>query len=401
MKTRRIALRSLANGKIVCAENGGEQALIANRTEIGAWETFELIELDEGNGYPAPAPDLPFVPPQPAPAPSPPDVRPLSGSGWFALDRLVRVTTEADGEFINRGYSYWSQAVILGDAAYVFAGNADGEVYFFQVTANGHVARLGALLPYRGTGEGWYLDAEGWVYLLEGPRLRRVNPLSGENRVVFDISDEHPGCVLWQSHSSDSGQTHCATVKRIVNDGSYPAIGTVVFRNGRQEYFPAQGTLDESALAGDEWLIIKEDDDNRIINLQTRETRLIRDRERALGHSDCGPDFMVGEADKPDPGACVIWNLRDLNRGPRILFHTTNMGHVSVRNGICLLSDDTHLSLVSLAGGSVVSFLAHGMIGSGYNYQCIANLSPCGRVACYMSNQGSGRFDVFLTPIPA
>jgi hypothetical protein len=399
VKTRRIALRSLANGKIVCAEAGGDQPLIANRDNVGPWETFELIELDEGNGYPAPAPPT-HEPPQPAPAPNPPDVRPPpSGSGGFALDRLVRVTTEADGEFVNRGYSYWSQAVILGDAAYAFAGNTDGHVYFFQVTANGRVTRLGALLPYTGTGEGWSWSASGDVYLLEGPRLRRVNPFSGDDRVVFDISDEHPNCILWQSHSSDSGQTHCATVKRIVNDGAYPAIGTVVFRNGRQEYFPAQGTLDESALAGDEWLIIKEDDDNRIINLKTRETRIIRDHDRALGHSDCGPDFCVGEADKPDPGACVLWNLRDLHRGPRILFPTIGMGHVSVRNGVCLLSDATYLSLVSLDGGSFVPFLEHGMVGTDYDHQVMANLDPSGRIAAFMSNR-SGRMDLYLAPVP-
>jgi hypothetical protein len=397
VKTRRVAIRSLANGRIVCAENGGEQPLIANRDGIGPWETFEIIDLDEGNGMPQPAPP-PYTPP---PAPSPPVARPPSG----ALDRLVRVTTERDGAFVPRMYSYWSNAWIApGGAVYVFAGHESGEPRFFEVTPTDYVyvTNLGPMLPYRGTTEGWYWDAQGWVYMLEGPRLRRVNPFTGEDRVIFDISDEHPGCILWQSHSSDSGQTHCATVKRIVNDGAYPAIGTVVFRNGRQEYFPAQGTLDESALAGDEWLIIKEDDDNRIINLQTRETRLIRDRERALGHSDCGPDFCVGEADKPDPGACVIWNLRDLNREPRILFTTLNMGHVSVKNGVCLLSDQTNLSIVSLEYGGVARFLAHGMVGDDYDHQVQANLDPTGRIACFMSNKdrGGNRYDVYLAPAP-
>jgi hypothetical protein len=238
------------------------------------------------------------------------------------------------------------------------------------------------------------------VYLLEGPRLRRVNPFSGDDRVIFDISDEHPGCVLWQSHSSDSGQTHSATVKRIVTDGAYPAIGTVVFRHGRQEYFPAQGQLDESALAGDGWLVIKEDDDNRIINLTTRETRLIRDRERALGHSDCGPDFCVGEADKPDPGACVLWDLRDLNSGPKILFLTTGMGHISVRNGVCLLSDEKYLGLVPLVGPrGAYPFLEHGMIGTDYDHQVFANLDPSGRIVAFMSNRG-GRMDLYLAPVP-
>jgi hypothetical protein len=44
-----IALQSRANGKYVCADNGGNSALIANRTTYGAWEQFNVINA--GNGY--------------------------------------------------------------------------------------------------------------------------------------------------------------------------------------------------------------------------------------------------------------------------------------------------------------------------------------------------------------
>lgn len=40
--TGKIALTA-ANGKFVCAENNGNADLIANRSAIGAWETFDLI----------------------------------------------------------------------------------------------------------------------------------------------------------------------------------------------------------------------------------------------------------------------------------------------------------------------------------------------------------------------
>lgn len=43
---RRIALRSLANGKLVCAENAGQQPLIANRDAAGQWEQFEVIVIE-------------------------------------------------------------------------------------------------------------------------------------------------------------------------------------------------------------------------------------------------------------------------------------------------------------------------------------------------------------------
>ncbi|HET8662241.1 MAG TPA: S8 family serine peptidase, partial [Micromonosporaceae bacterium] len=43
-----IALRAHANGMYVCAENAGAAPLIANRTAIGSWETFQLIDNGDG-----------------------------------------------------------------------------------------------------------------------------------------------------------------------------------------------------------------------------------------------------------------------------------------------------------------------------------------------------------------
>lgn len=43
--SNRIALKSSANGKYVCAENAGAGNLIANRAVVGPWETFELQYL--------------------------------------------------------------------------------------------------------------------------------------------------------------------------------------------------------------------------------------------------------------------------------------------------------------------------------------------------------------------
>lgn len=44
-----MCLISHANNKFVCAEDAGKQDLIANRTWIGPWETFTLIDLGNGN----------------------------------------------------------------------------------------------------------------------------------------------------------------------------------------------------------------------------------------------------------------------------------------------------------------------------------------------------------------
>jgi hypothetical protein len=43
-----IALRSHANSQIVCADNAGASALIANRTAVGGWETFQLVHNSDG-----------------------------------------------------------------------------------------------------------------------------------------------------------------------------------------------------------------------------------------------------------------------------------------------------------------------------------------------------------------
>lgn len=311
---------------------------------------------------------------------------------------ILRVTDAQDGTLLNRTYSYWPNAVVINGRALAFVGHADGRPRFFSVDlATGVVDRLGPLLSYHGTGEGLYFDADGLIYLCEGPRLRRVNLFTGDDTEVLDISDAHPGCILWQAHSSEDGLAHSATVKRVVSDGPYQAIGTVAVHHGTRHFFGAQGSLDESQIdASGRYLVIKEDDDNRIIDLQTGHETRIANADGAMGHSDCGHGFIVGEDDQI--GACVRMNLSDVS-DRTVLFGTWNMGHVSVRAGRCLLSDAAHLSLVGLDGSGVTRLLEHGMVGSGYDFQVHANLSPCGRVASYVSN-AAGRFDLYLAVLP-
>lgn len=43
--SNRIALKSAANNRFVCAENAGAKALVANRDQVGPWETFQLEYL--------------------------------------------------------------------------------------------------------------------------------------------------------------------------------------------------------------------------------------------------------------------------------------------------------------------------------------------------------------------
>ena len=42
-------ITSIANGKVVCAENGGSDAIVANRSSCGgAWESFQIVTNDDG-----------------------------------------------------------------------------------------------------------------------------------------------------------------------------------------------------------------------------------------------------------------------------------------------------------------------------------------------------------------
>lgn len=43
-----VALRARVNGRYVCAENAGANALIANRTAVGPWETFQRVNNSDG-----------------------------------------------------------------------------------------------------------------------------------------------------------------------------------------------------------------------------------------------------------------------------------------------------------------------------------------------------------------
>lgn len=305
------------------------------------------------------------------------------------------ITTDADGPLIPRMYPGWANAWLqTNNIAVVFAGHPDGTPRFFSVDlSTGLVARLSLQMPYGGTTEGWSWDREGRILLLEGPRLRRVNPLTGLDEVLLDITDLLPGCDLWQSHSSDNGRVHAATVRDPQNplpSGAYPYLGTVILHNGERLYESSiAGALDESAVTRDgSFVIIKErhneGDDNRILDLDSGDRWWIADQERAVGHSDCGPDFIVGEADKPDPGGCGIWYLRDHRF--QFLFPTLNMGYVSYGGGVCLHTDDTTISRLDLVLGERTPLVAHGVTATDYDSRVKANLDYTGRVATYMAN---------------
>jgi hypothetical protein len=255
-----------------------------------------------------PNPDPPD-PPHPNP-PDPPIQPPIPGS------MLLQVTNAGDGEFVNRGYSYYAQAWIAPDGTiYLFAGHRDGNTRFFAVRGDS-VQRLGSKLPYRGEAEGWGWTPRGQITLTDGSRYVRADPFNGGEETLLQVDGEQD---LWQAHSSLDGQVHTATVRQIRSDGAYPHVGTLIDYHGQRKYIAAQGDLDESAPSSDgEWVVIKEDNDNRVIHCRDWSEYRITNAEGAVGHSDMGDGMAYGENDQI--GACVALDLTSRAQLP--LYHT-------------------------------------------------------------------------------
>jgi hypothetical protein len=354
-----------------------------------------------------PQPTLPI--PQPPPnVPPPHSVAP----------KVLQLTNPLlDPNVLNRIYTYWPNAWVRGTVAYVFYGNADNYPGFLSVDmVTGEVTHLEAwskAFPYRGETECLYWDREGRICFPQGPRLMRVSPFTMESEILVDISQTHPGCDLWQAHSSEDGRVHSATVRRIVNDGRYPSVGTLLVRNGEQHYFaPTRGEIDESEVSpNSRWLLIKEGTDNatdnRIIEVETLEERLILEADGAVGHSAFDGDWLIGEDNIH--GACVAWDLNSVlfPQARREVFRTDNMGHLSIRNGRWILTTPDAIIWVrwSVAAGATMTHLEdHGMKvldpNRQYDFQVFANVDLTGSVVIFVSNRGIGRNDVFLLVLP-
>jgi hypothetical protein len=324
--------------------------------------------------------------------------------------RVIRVTNASDGALVPRMYSFWSNAIVIGRAVIVFVGHADGHPRFFNVDlASGQVTRLGSLVDYVGTSEGWRWSQDSWLYLTDGPRLRRVDPfMPDSDEIVFDISIIRPGCDIFQTHSDDSGRVHSATVRRIVPEGAYPYVATVLVTDGVPQFFEASdtGPIDESQIdPTGRWLLIKiaPEDDNLVYDTATKTFHRLLKAEGAVGHSDMGPGYIIGADRDHEPRACVRWNLPLTTASARILLAQSSdwsggdLGHVSVKNGVCLISDTEAIWRVDVDGGGKTKLIDHGMTGpADYDHEMQANLSPDGRVAAFLSNHGTDRFDLDL-----
>jgi hypothetical protein len=224
---------------------------------------------------------------------------------------------------------------------------------------------------------------------------------------------------------------HSATVFRVIDEGTWPKIGIIVYDELKPQpwkFRPVTGILDECQISKDgRWLLIKEKlqkddsgaikdlDDNILINLETNKERVILDQNGAAGHSDNGYNYIVGADNYQD---LAVWTLRmfDPNLEPqgKTIFQTNwkeQVLHVSHCNAVPYINGDFSKQWVLGSGqlqdiiripldGSFDAKIVAPKLGSGddYDFYPKASVDPYGEY-CFWTAFINGRFDIFMARI--
>jgi hypothetical protein len=348
------------------------------------------------------------------------------------------------------GYSYWRNTnnhvgqdtmLILVGLRRTQGGSGPSLVAYNKVTDQ--IEPLGPIFNQNSSfswanAEGMYFSGTlpTALYVVEGSRLLRHDVLNGSSETVFDVSAELGGGYrIFQAHSSDDDRVHSATLQ----NSAYQSLGCVVYREDRDEVlvFNRQGNFDECQVdrSGD-WLVIKENvdgqagEDNRIINLDTGNERVLYDQNGAGGHSDLGHGYMVAadnwandantqklwKFDGPLQGTPVYNNDDWSAQAPAHVSHTNSIPGVSAENQYACGSSansrtSTHANEVvcfplsgtkeTLVVAPVMTSLSAGGGGDTYGKSPKGNLDVTGRYFIWTSNMRSDRLDVFLVKVPA
>jgi hypothetical protein len=450
------------DGRYLVVEQDGDENLVVyllnpdGTLGPAAWDRFSHESSETvGAGHPSPPAQPPppaVIPPSDPPAGGggvltssvDPTVRPrlsaaqMAGflphkAGPFTFPapygtRGIRLTSERDGMILPVGYSDRPNVNQHAhrDDLLVFLGTVQGWPILLSVNkASGKVEHHGRIGNLRGTGELWYFsstDPQG-LYYYNDAGFWLTDVITGRSTLIFSVD---PQQMLWQMSSSDDDQTHAGTVRDAVN---YHDLGCVVFRHGRQRFFPKRDGYDECQIdKSGRYLVIKEGQgDNRVVDLDTNEERTLRNADGAVGHSDVGRGVMVGEDDQHEPCALVRWDLRQPLTPERrqVLYHTLQwvdeqgrglgLGHVAVRGDRILVSHAhptdyprvNELILVAPDGSGLAVAVAPNLmtledhqVPVPYELQVKANIDPAGQYVCWTANAGQNRLDAFLLQVP-
>lgn len=275
------------------------------------------------------------------------------------------------------------------------------------------------------------------LYVAYNATLRRYDVMTRQYETVFNVESLlGNGYRIAQAHSSDDDRVHSATLK---NSGNNADLGCVLYREASNDitFFAKKGPFDECQVdRSGRWLVIKENvdgqagEDNRIINVQTLEERLLLDQEGAGGHSDLGHGYMVAANNwGSQPNTRVLWKLDEYPLRSTRLYHNNDWNivapnHISHTNSIPGLLPDEQFACGSSANRSSSAhaneIICFGLAGTGetlvvapvmtdldasggrdfYGKLPKGNLDVTGQYFIWTSNMRSSRLDAFMVKVP-
>jgi hypothetical protein len=287
--------------------------------------------------------------------------------------------------------------------------------------------------------EGWYFSGTlpNALYIESGAKLLRYDVEKKTSETVFDAQALlGTGNRILQSNSSDDDRVHSATLKQ----GSRN-LGCVVYREDINDitYFPAQGSMDECQIdRGGKWLVIKENVDgvagldNRVIDVETLEERLLLDQDGAAGHSDMGHGYMIATDNYFNkPNTQRLWKFDNRNLRGTTVYHNNDWfvaapDHITHTNSLPGLPPEEQFACGSSANvnnsahaNEIICFRLDGTgvdetlvvapvmtnknsSGGDFDYgkQPKGNLDVTGKYFVWSSNMASNRLDIFVVKVP-
>jgi hypothetical protein len=378
----------------------------------------------------------------------------------------IRITNASDCGGVSDcvapvGYSYWSNINNHenSDTMLIVLGldrrrGGFGPTLFTYNKSTGETRNTGPLFSADSahswsSAEGWYFSATRptSLYMNDGGRMLRYDVLARTFETVFDVREQFGSDkIIWQMHSSNDDRVHSATLRH--SGGSYEMLGCVVYNEstGRAAFYAKTGAFDECQVdKSGRWLVIKEDvdgrhgEDNRIIDLQSGEERLLIDANGAAGHSDVGFGSMIAEDNFNSlPGAVRRWDFSmDVTGGQpatvrgqgelvyQLASWTSGLGHITfgsaqrgtplgqqaacasnahrenlprVNEIVCFKLDGSLTTLI--VAPNLTDLNAAGGGNDDYSKLPKGNVDPTGEYFIWTTNAGSDRLDAFVVRIP-
>lgn len=336
--------------------------------------------------------------------------------------RGIRITNATDGMVRPVGMAYWPQLNNSGSRREMLVLTAcDDQLTIFAVEKSTGRVEKRETLPFNMTGESCYFS-------FTDPDLIYTCPSNGGTFSWYNLATRRQDVIaenVKQPHSSADGSVHSFTL-----DG-----GPAYWRDGNIKRLPLKGEYDECQIEkSGRWLLSKETfqrdrprQDNCIWDLSTGRMNILRDEDGAVGHSDMGYGYVVGEEDQSQPGGIFrLWMFGEdgsVSDG-RMTYHvggwtgmTRYVSHCNARQGspnfqqaVYSATHDSDLprvneiAVASLAPGvetcrvvapNLTSLSASGG-GDPYWRKTRANVAPDGGFYCFSGNMDGDRMDIFV-----